>query len=89
MQIDAGSKVERIAELNDMLRTTFLGGKVLLTATVAALPMTKKAALFKAIKGFGAFTEDMQRPVFPPLHDGPGARAQGAVPVGSAGAVAR
>jgi hypothetical protein len=58
MQTDAISRTERIADLNDTLRTTFLGGKVMLTQTVDALPMCKKAALFKAIKGFSAFSED-------------------------------
>jgi hypothetical protein len=41
MQIDAGSKVGRIAELNDAFRRTFIGSKVLLTATVAALPTNR------------------------------------------------
>jgi hypothetical protein len=58
MQIDAGSKVERIAELNDALRTTLQGGKVLITATVSALPGATKLAVIQAIRGFADFSED-------------------------------
>jgi hypothetical protein len=51
------SKAERIRELNDAFRTTFHGGRVLLTSGVAALPDDTKAKIIAAIKAFTEFDE--------------------------------
>jgi hypothetical protein len=58
MEIDAPSRVDRIRELNDQLRTQFVGGAIMLTRAVKAIPETKRAHLLAAIRGFEAFTED-------------------------------
>jgi hypothetical protein len=58
MQIDAGSKVGRIAQLNDAFRRTFIGGKVLLTATVAALPTNRRNGVLTSVRLFGPFNGD-------------------------------
>ena len=36
---------ERIAELNDLLRKTFIGGRIVITAGIAALPEGDQAAI--------------------------------------------
>ncbi|HLK16433.1 MAG TPA: DUF3768 domain-containing protein [Fimbriimonadaceae bacterium] len=48
----------RIRQLNDALRITFLGGRIVVTAGVAALPDRTKAALFAKVHGFIDFNED-------------------------------
>jgi Protein of unknown function (DUF3768) len=48
----------RIAELNDALRTTFAGGKILMTRGVAALLEGERAAVLNAVRTFDAFTAD-------------------------------
>jgi hypothetical protein len=48
----------RIAELNDALRQTFVGGKILMTRGVAVLPDDERAAVLNAVKTFDAFTKD-------------------------------
>lgn len=57
MNIDTAERVETIAQLNDKLRTTFMGGKVLLTQTVATLDELGKARVLKAIRTFEAFND--------------------------------
>lgn len=47
----------RIAELNDLLRTTFLTGKVVLTEGIRALPGDKRAAVITNVRTFSGFTE--------------------------------
>lgn len=47
-----------IARLNDAFRTTFTGGRVMLTAGVNALPDTTKANVLAAVRQFSDFTED-------------------------------
>lgn len=47
----------RIAELNDLLRTTFLTGKVVLTEGIRALPDAKREAVITGVRTFSAFTE--------------------------------
>ena len=51
-------KAEQIQVLNDILRTTFVGGRVMLTAGVDALPVNAKASLLAAVRSFNTFTED-------------------------------
>lgn len=52
-----GSKVKRIRELNDILRTTFTGGRVMLTSGVAALDENVKLALMTAVRGFDSWED--------------------------------
>lgn len=48
----------KIALLNDAFRTTFSGGKVLMTASVDALPSMVKAAALQQVAIFEDFSED-------------------------------
>jgi hypothetical protein len=52
------TKTQRIRLLNDHLRTSFTGGKVMLTAGVDALPTATKAAVLAKVQGFKAFDAD-------------------------------
>ncbi|TNM66798.1 DUF3768 domain-containing protein [Aliirhizobium smilacinae] len=56
MSISSPSQQERIRRLNDTLRTTFISGRVLLTACVRALDDNQRAMLLQAVSGFAAFT---------------------------------
>ena len=48
-------KTNRIRELNDALRRTFTGGRVMLTSGVDALPPDVKAKVLQAVRSFDAF----------------------------------
>lgn len=48
----------RIAELNDVLGTTFLTGRVLMTEGIRALPEALQSRIFEAVQAFTAFTPD-------------------------------
>src|SRR5262245_28752893 len=48
----------KIRDLNDKLRTTFNGGRVLTTRHVDGLPDFTKSVLFQAIRAFDTFTDD-------------------------------
>jgi hypothetical protein len=48
-------KTRRIRELNDALRRTFIGGQVMLTSGVDALPPDVKAQVLQAVRSFDAF----------------------------------
>src|SRR5271157_1343051 len=52
------AKTARIRELNDAFRSTFAGGKVVMTAGVDALPDMVKAAALQNAATFDAFTDD-------------------------------
>jgi hypothetical protein len=52
------SRTERIRALNDALRTTFRGGRVLVTQGIRALPLELNAAVLQAVQAFDAFTPD-------------------------------
>lgn len=54
-------KTAKIRELNDQLRTTGSGGKVMLTRAVAALPPQTLSALISAIRSFDEFTSATDR----------------------------
>ena len=49
---------ERIAELNDLLRKTFIGGRIVITAGIAALPAGDQAAILEKVQTFDAFSPD-------------------------------
>lgn len=49
---------ERIRALNDALRTTLQGGKVMMTAGVNALDPRMVARALSKMRGFDLFTED-------------------------------
>lgn len=51
----AGAK---IAQLNDALRWTFTGGRVVMTRSVAALPEHERAAILDAVRRFSRFNDD-------------------------------
>ena len=49
---------QQIAELNDSLRTTGFGGKVLMTRRIADLHYPVQAAIMHKVQDFDNFTED-------------------------------
>jgi hypothetical protein len=49
-------RIEKIASLNDAFRISFVGGRVVVTAGVAALDAPTRAAVLRAVKTFTAFT---------------------------------
>ena len=51
-------KTARIRELNDRLRKTHCGGRVMLTCGVAALPLETQSNILRAVIGFDDFTND-------------------------------
>lgn len=54
---DSEVRRRRIAELNDAFRTTFRGGKVVMTAGVRELPDCLKANALMEVAKFNCFTE--------------------------------
>ena len=52
------AKVDRIRDLNDQLRQTFTGGKVMMTAGVNALSDQVKASVLQSVRAFKAFDTD-------------------------------
>ena len=50
--------MNKIAKLNDAFRSTFQGGRVVTTATVASLPEATKAKVLETVRTFSAFTHD-------------------------------
>src|SRR6516162_8957329 len=52
------SKIERIRELNDDFRRTFVGGLVMVTAGVEAMPVEQRRSLLAKVRAFDSFTED-------------------------------
>jgi hypothetical protein len=48
-------KTARIRELNDSLRTTFTGGRIMLSTGVAALSQADQAAVLEKVRTFDAF----------------------------------
>src|SRR5271165_532935 len=52
------AKTARIRELNDAFRSTFAGGKVVMTSGVDALPDMVKATALQKAATFDAFTDD-------------------------------
>ena len=52
------SKTDRIRALNDAFRRTFVGGAVMITAGVEAMPLDQRRSLLQKVRGFEAFGED-------------------------------
>jgi hypothetical protein len=52
------STIERIRELNDDFRRTFVGGAVMITAGVETMPDDQSRSLLAKVRAFDAFTED-------------------------------
>jgi len=50
--------VERIRDLNDAFRRTFVGGAVMITAGVEAMPVEQRRSLLAKVRAFDAFTSD-------------------------------
>ena len=57
MDVLSKDKVERIRQLNDAFRSSFRGGKILLTASVAELPDMVKATALHQVAQYKDFTE--------------------------------
>lgn len=58
MQTAPDTTITRIATLNDRLRQTYWGGKVMMTPGITALPEDTQHAIFRAVQEFDTFTED-------------------------------
>jgi hypothetical protein len=58
MTATTDSKTDRILTLNDAFRRTFVGGAVMITAGVEALPLDQRRSLIQKIRSFDAFRED-------------------------------
>src|ERR1039458_5008825 len=58
MNIAPLSKSDRIRVLNDNFRSTFVGGQVVLSQGVIALPVDTKARVLLAVQSFSNFTKD-------------------------------
>jgi hypothetical protein len=52
------STIGRIRELNDDFRRTFIGGVVVITACVEAMPAEHRKSLLAKVRAFDAFTDD-------------------------------
>jgi hypothetical protein len=52
------SKTDRIRNLNDAFRRTFVGGAVMITAGVEAMPLDQRRSLLQKVRSFDAFRED-------------------------------
>ena len=52
------STAERIRALNDAVRRTFVGGMVMITVGVEAMPPDQRRSLLEKVRAFDAFTDD-------------------------------
>jgi hypothetical protein len=62
MTATTDSKSDRIRALNDAFRRTFVGGAVMITQGVEALPLDQRRSLLQRIRGFEAFNDDNDPP---------------------------
>jgi len=51
------SKADRIRQLNDAFRRTFVGGAVMVTQRVEAMPLDQRRSLLQKVRSFDAFEE--------------------------------
>lgn len=58
----APGRSNAVQHLNDQLRRTGRGGRVMVTAGVAALPEAERAAIIGAVRAFDDFTPDNDLP---------------------------
>ncbi len=58
MDIENKERISRIRDLNDALRRTFLGGRVMITSGVADLPHDVKATALRLVASFNKFTDE-------------------------------
>jgi len=52
------ARILRIAQLNDALRTSFVGGEVVITSGIASLDDVTRAIILSRVQGFTGFTPD-------------------------------
>jgi hypothetical protein len=52
------SKAGRIRQLNDAFRRTFVGGAVIITQGVEAMPLDQRRSLLEKVRSFDALSED-------------------------------
>ena len=52
------SETNRVRELNDDFRRTFVGGAVMITAGIEALPTERRRTILAMVRAFDAFTAD-------------------------------
>lgn len=57
MDIENNERTTRIRELNDAFRRTFLGGRVMLTCGIDALPDAIKVNVLQLVRAFKEFDE--------------------------------
>ena len=57
-KVAVAKNTDRIRVLNDNFRSTFVGGRVMMTAGVNALPLDTKARVILAVQSFSNFTKD-------------------------------
>jgi hypothetical protein len=55
---DENQSTQKIAQLNDALRTSFTGGRLMVTAGVSALPPSTQVDVLCAVQAFNTFTPD-------------------------------
>jgi len=55
---DENQSTQKIAQLNDALRTSFTGGRLMVTAGVSALPASTQVDVLRAVQAFNTFTPD-------------------------------
>lgn len=58
MSLQNNDKSAAIARLNDELRQTLTGGRIMMTAGINALPDQTRARVLSAVCGFKGFNED-------------------------------
>jgi hypothetical protein len=58
MTMTTDSKTDRIRWLNDAFRRTFVGGSIMITPGVQAMPLDQRSSLLQKIRTFEAFSED-------------------------------
>ena len=58
MTEDRSDSAQRVRQLNDAFRSSFVGGVVVVTAGVEALPRERRASLLANVRAFEGFTDD-------------------------------
>ena len=55
---EQNQSTQKIAQLNDAFRTTFIGGRLMVTIGVSALPESIQSQVLRAVQSFNSFTPD-------------------------------